>query len=751
MIIFNIFAKFNFNTKEHQSFTIMTNSITKELITHTLAELLQELKITNTDEIDFISSIIKSFSSDETEVKKALLILLSTKEILEISQSELNLDNEPAVAYLLHELSKMKKITANHAATLKLFSEGVLEILSGLNKIDKLDTSKYSNQTDNFIKLLLTISDDLRVILTKLAQRLYQMRNLLQEEIQDQKKIAAEIQLLYSPIAHRIGLYSIKSEFEDLCMKFFNPEVYLSINEKLAVNKAGLEKYINDFVAPIKQKVLEHDLQCRVFGRVKSIPSIWKKMQTQEVEFEKVYDLFAIRVIVDTQVENEKADCWKVFSLVTEEYTANPKRMRDWITVPKSSGYESLHTTVIGPEGKWVEVQIRTERMDEIAEKGYASHWKYKDKSSREQQLDLFAKIREALQKPTGLKQNLTKEKKALYSDEIFVFTPKGDLKKFKSGHSVLDFAYDIHTDVGHCCTGAVVNDKMVSFRHILNNGDTVKILTSKNQKPNHSWLEFVKSSKAAAKIKQSLKADEYKYADEGKQILKHKFEQIGIDFTDVNILVLVDFYKCETVLDLYQQMGEGKLDSTKIKKVLLGTVQQEQTKAQLLSEIEQEPISNYNFDDSKGNFLEIDNQAVNFAYMYSKCCNPVPGDKIFAFVSVSQGLKIHKTSCRNARALITNYPYRIIEARWRKASEDAPLLAQIKIVAKGSAEAAHKIVNYITNDLKLMVKGSQVESQSGGNVTFKVAVNVNGKEHLTRIINRLKKFKDIKSAQRAD
>ncbi|MBI4947375.1 MAG: bifunctional (p)ppGpp synthetase/guanosine-3',5'-bis(diphosphate) 3'-pyrophosphohydrolase [Bacteroidetes bacterium] len=709
-------------------------------------KFLNEADITIPVQQEHLKKIITQFNAVSGN-QKCESLLTASVEISKIIIHEINLDTDSSVSFLLFSICKEISVTPDEIR--KNYNTYVAEIVNGLSKIDKLDTTKYTHQADNFIKLLLTISDDLRVILIRLAERLYQMRNTSSIEESHRTRIATETSVLYTSIAHRIGLYNIKTELDDLCMKFFYPEKYAEIKTKLAITRDSLEKYISNFIKPIEEKLKEHCVDSEIFGRVKSIPSIWKKMQAQEVEFEKVYDLFAIRVIINTACENEKAECWKVYSLVTEEYAPNPKRMRDWITVPKSSGYESLHATVIGPEGKWVEVQIRTLRMDEIAEKGFASHWKYKDKDSSEKQTDLFAKIRDALQKPTGLKSSSGKEKKALYTDEIFVFTPKGDLKKFKAGHTVLDFAFEIHSDIGYACTGAVVNEKMVSFRHVLKNGDTIKILTSKNQKPNHSWLDFVKSTKAISKIKQALKAEEYKYADEGKEIIKHKFEYLDIEFTDINIHKLVTFYKCETILDLYQMMGEGKFDATKIKKALLSAEKNETGKIPVVTE--ETHFSQANFEDSKGDFLTIDNQSIAYAYQYSKCCNPIPGDKIFAFVTVSQGIKIHKTNCKNAKTLIKNYPYRVIEARWRELSENSPLTAFIKITAKGNLNTAYKINSIIKDDLKLNLRSSQIENQAGGMVTFTIALQVNGKDHLGRVIIRLKKIKDVRSVQKVD
>lgn len=682
---------------------------------------------------------------DKTKAKQAIESILKTGQIL---INDLNLDFISVLTFAIYKSLKESVITEDE--TRQIFNPEIQQLIEGLQKIDKADTTKYANQTDNFIKLLLTLSSDIRVILIKLSEYVSLMRNINYYDETYQKKTATEAIALYSPIAHRIGLYKIKSDFEDLCMKYFHPDKYNAIKEKLTLIRKDLEKYIADFIAPIILKLQENGFDCNVSGRVKSIPSIWKKMQAQSVEFEKVYDLFAIRIIVNSDIENEKSDCWKIYSLVTEEYIPNPKRLRDWITVPKNSGYESLHTTVIGPEGKWVEVQIRTKRMNEVAEKGLASHWKYKDQKKKDSRTELFSRIREALENPVKIKDVSSKEKKSLYTDEIFVFTPKGDLKKLHSGYTVLDFAYDIHSDIGDACTGAVVNDKMAPLKQVLNNGDTVKIITTKNQKPNHSWLDFVKSTKAISKIRYALKAEEYKDAEEGKEIIRHKFENFDIEFTDQNLNRLAEFYKCANTIEMYQMMGEGKLDTTKIKKALLINTKEEETKQTGNPETDNnvsQPRSISGGDD----FLMIDNQAASYGYMYSNCCSPMPGDKIFAFVTVSKGVKIHKTNCPNARDLILKFPYRIVEARWKSLGENSPFTANLKITGHNVIGIASKMTRLISDEMRLNMRSIKIEELAGNKFEGSIAVYVNNKVHLDKVVARLKKIKEVISVQRID
>lgn len=539
-------------------------------------------------------------------------------------------------------------------------------LIEGIHKIERLDTKKYSTNAENFIGLLLTLSDDIRVLLIRLGMRLYDMRHLSGYTVEKQNIIVGETRALYIPIAHRLGLYKIKNEMEDRVMRFLDPQTYMLIEAKLSDTKADRDQYTADFIKPIEMRLLENGFNCELKSRVKSIPSIRRKMVTQKVEFEKVYDLFAIRVILNNTMENDAADCWKIYSLITDIYTPNPRRLRDWISFPKATGYESLHTTVIGPEGRWVEVQIRTRRMDEVAEKGFAAHWKYKSGNKAANRDAFYADIRELLEKSSqsAAEKSISREKKALYTDEIFIFTPKGDLKRLKSGYSVLDFAFEIHSEVGSTCTGAIVNGKMVPLKHILQNGDMVKILTSKAQKPNPGWLDIVKSPRNLARIKHALKMEAYKESEYGKEIIKNKVTQLGYEFADPLINKLAAYFGCESILELYQRFGEGKFDLSKIKKALL-----EPDPGAPPAPVKEETFPDRISGVMAGttDFVIIDPKIKSLHYQYARCCTPAPGNSIFAFVSVSQGIKIHKTTCTNAHQMITRYPYRVLEARWKE------------------------------------------------------------------------------------
>jgi GTP pyrophosphokinase len=560
------------------------------------------------------------------------------------------------------------------------FGQPARLLIEGILKLEQLDTTKYYTNKENFIGLILTLSDDIRVPLIRLAMRLYDMRHLEHYAYEKQCRIVGETQALYIPISHRLGLYRIKNEMEDLVMKFTDAKTYDLIARKLTETSADREEYTQDFIDPIRQSLEQHGFDCEIKSRVKSIPSIRRKMKVQKVDFEKVYDLFAIRIILNEVVENEAADCWRIYSLVTNIYTPNPRRLRDWISFPKPTGYESLHTTVVGPGGRWVEVQIRTRRMDEIAEKGFAAHWKYKSGEKQEVRPDFFASLRTLLESPATLSQDqgISADKKALYSTDIFIFTPKGDLKKLHSGYTVLDFAFDIHTEIGFSCSGAMVNGKMVPLKYVLQNGDTVKIVTSKTQRPNQGWLDIAKSPRVIARIKHALKMDSYKDADWGKEILKNKVVQLGYDFTDVIIKKLADFFGCgENILELYQLFGEGKGDLLKVKKALAPQSEISPETASHKEDVFADNISGIHA--GHDDFVIIDPAIKSLHYQFARCCNPKPGEPIYAFVSVNQGIKIHATSCSNAREMITRYPYRVLEARWKETTAQEPLKKSVQ------------------------------------------------------------------------
>jgi GTP diphosphokinase / guanosine-3',5'-bis(diphosphate) 3'-diphosphatase len=673
-------------------------------------------------------------------------ILQGFHEIAGILFTELNLSSDALIAVLLKDLVTT---VISEDKIVQDFGKPVKELIAGLHKIDRMDTGKYTAHSENFIKLLLTISDDIRVILITLGLRLQEMRHIADIPTEKQSRIAGETSLLYVPLAHRVGLYRIKTEMEDRVMQYTDPEIYSQILQKIQETQKDRDRYTTEFIKPIEKRLKENGFSCEIKSRVKSIPSIYRKMLAQKVEFDKVYDLFAIRIILDNTLEDEKSDCWKVYSLVTDIYTPNPRRLRDWITFPKATGYESLHTTVIGQEGKWVEVQIRTRHMDDIAEKSIAAHWKYKEGVKSNEQTDFYAAIREMLENPmSSPEMDISREKKELYRDEIFIFTPKGDLKKLKAGYTVLDFAYEVHTGIGETCTGAIVNGIMVPLKHVLKNGDTVKILTSKNQKPNHNWLEFVKSPRVLTRIRHALKMETYKDSDAGKEILKNKVTQIGMEFTDLVINKLVDYFACENYLDLYQKFGEGKLDPLKIKKALtepeakapVPTPPKEETYSERISEV----IT------GKKDFIVIDKKIDSIHYEFAKCCNPIQGDNIFAFVSVTQGIRIHKTTCPNAHQLITRYPYRILEARWKAVDTEKSFTANIVVFGKSSKDIVTRLTQVLADEMKVSVRSTKLKINQDDSYVCEMGILINSAFRVEEIMKRLMKLKEVDNVTKA-
>lgn len=530
-------------------------------------------------------------------------------ETAHIMLDEMNLGLESVLCCILKNVADKGILSPDSMD--QEFGKPVRALIEGIHKLERLDTSKYNTNRENFIGLLVTLYDDIRVLLIRLAMRLYDIRHLSDYPNEKQCIIVGETRALYIPIAHRLGLYRIKSELEDRIMRFLNPQVYLQIEQKLKETKAIREQYATSFIEPIEKSLTDNGFDFEIKNRVKSIPSIYRKMNLQKVGFEQVYDVFAIRIILNKSIDNDAADCWKVYSLVTDIYSPNPYRLRDWISFPKQNGYESLHTTVIGPEGRWVEIQIRTRGMHEVAEKGYAAHWKYKSGEKENTSVEIFNELREILEKPDGicLSNSITQGKKEMYTTDIFIFTHEGDLKKVKRDCSVLDFAFDTQAEKGSSCTGAIVNGKMVPLRHTLANGDTVRILTSKTQKPNWGWLEIVKSPWNLNRVKQALKMGSIK----------------------------------ETIPGV---KPEVKAKSTSF------------------------PESISRIKAGKEDHVIIDSTIKSLHYQFAKCCNPVPGTSIYAFVSVTQGIKIHRTECTNTHQLISRYPYRILEARWKESSD---------------------------------------------------------------------------------
>ena len=634
----------------------------------------------------------------------------------------------------------------------KVFSSKIILILEGLCKITGIDTQKSTDHGENLRSLLITLATDIRVILVKLADRLYYMRNLDQVDQPRQLRISSEVLYIYAPLAHRLGLYNIKSEMEDLALKYTDSKAYQFVNDKLKETKASRDKFIREFVKPVKEELEKQGIESEIMGRTKSIYSIWSKMKRQNIDIEEVYDLFAIRIIISSQPKNEKADCWKVYSIITDFYQPNPNRMRDWISIPKSNGYESLHTTVVVPGGKWVEVQIRSQRMDEIAEKGLAAHWKYKS-GKEEQGLDEWLdKVREILENPepdANTADVIDDFKVGLYNKEIFVFTPKGDLKKFPAGATVLDFAFEVHTDVGIACVGAKVNGKNVPIRHILSNGDKVEIITSKSQKPKQDWLQFVVTGKAKSKIRQALLEQRLAQVEAGKEILKRRFRNWKIEFEDQNINRIIRHYKLKTSADLYFQVATEKINALEIKELLARKEKQAESKQP--DRIEEELVEKITSTGIKhDDYLVIDDRLNKVVHRLAKCCNPIYGDEIFGFVTVSEGISIHRINCPNAAQLISRYGYRIVKAQWAESDKQIYLPATIRITGIDEIGILSRISEVISNDLKVNIRSVSVESNEGlfeGSITL----FVKDTGHLDILIRKILKIKGILNVSRLE
>lgn len=608
---------------------------------------------------------------------------------------EMGLGVTSIVTALLHDSSYNQNVDYDYIK--KEFGSKAVEILKGLSRISNVDPMQSTYQAENFKKLLLSLADDIRVILIKLVERLEYMRQIDKVPDKERLLLASETYFLYAPLAHRLGFYSIKSEMEDQSVKILEPDQYKFIEEKLKQTVSSRNKYAKEFIAPLQVALEKQGFNFHIKSRTKSIHSIMKKMKRQGVTFEEVYDLFAIRIILDSMPENEKSDCWRVYSIVADLYQPNPSRLRDWLSVPKSNGYESLHATVVGPRGRWVEVQIRTERMDEIAERGLAAHFKYKGVKG-EGGLDVWiSRMREVLESTEKEdKAFLDQVKSGLYSDEVFVFTPKGDIRQLPVGSTVLDFAFDIHTAVGTSCVGGKVNGKNVTIKHILKNGDHVDIIRSKNQKPKQDWLNFVVTNKAKSRIRQALNEEKVKAAAEGKEILTRRLKNWKIGYNDMTIQKLLNHYSLKLAQDLYFMIATGKIEPLEIKNIL--SRDESEVSEQPLSHdpLVKESIKEVSYDQS-ADYLIIENRVEGLDYKLAKCCNPVFGDPIFGFVTISDGIKIHRKGCPNANNLLARYPYRIIGATWTSTKTMPSFLSSIRI--SGIEEVG--IINRIDEILK--------------------------------------------------
>ncbi|MEO8822680.1 MAG: bifunctional (p)ppGpp synthetase/guanosine-3',5'-bis(diphosphate) 3'-pyrophosphohydrolase [Ginsengibacter sp.] len=664
-----------------------------------------------------------------------------------ICVEEIGLGVRSTICALLHDTVEDSDMTLEMVS--REFGPEIAKIVDGLTKISNVLDANSSQQAENFKKILLTLTDDPRVILIKLADRLHNMRTLGSMKREKQLKIASETVYVYAPLAHRMGLYNIKTEMEDLSMKYMEPDSYHYIAEKLANTKRERTRYINDFIRPLKEKLKLSNFDFEIYGRPKSIHSIWNKMKTKGVSFEEVYDLFAIRIILNSAPEREKEDCWKVYSLVTDEYSPSTKRLRDWLSNPKSNGYEALHTTVMGPHGKWVEVQIRTKRMNDIAEKGLAAHWKYKEGTSVENRFDSwFQQIRDMLAaQDTNSVDFLQDFKISFLAEEIYVYSPKGDIKMLPSGASALDFAFAVHTAIGEKCIGAKVNHKLVPIGYKLKSGDQVEIITSTKQKPKTEWLKMVVTSKARSKIKDSLKEEKRTIAEDGKIFLQKKLEGIGVPMSQGNLDELTEFYKVSSLLDLLYDIAVKKIDLSELKDFqVLG----DKISVPKIVKPPEEKREVSSKKDKKDNELIIFGESSDkIMYTLANCCKPIPGDDVFGFVTQGEGLKIHRTNCPNAARLLSNYGHRVVKTKWVK-NKEISFLTGIKIVGLDDVGVINKITNLISGTLKININALTIEAKEGlfeGNVR----VYVHDKDELDDLVANLKGLPGIESVERYD
>jgi len=667
--------------------------------------------------------------------------------VAQIAAEEIGLGTTSIVCALLHDVVEDTDMTLEDIE--REFGKKTAKIIDGLTKISGVFDYNSSLQAENFRKMLLTLADDVRVILIKLADRLHNMRTMDFMPRQKQLKIASETIYLYAPLAHRLGLYAIKSELEDLSMKYLEPDTYKYIATQLNEKKAERNLFIKRFVEPINEILSEQGLRADIFGRPKSIHSIWNKMKKKNIPFEEVYDLFAIRIILDSTPEQEKADCWKAYSIVTDLYRPNPDRLRDWVSSPKGNGYESLHTTVMGPKGQWVEVQIRTQRMNEIAEKGFAAHWKYKESSSDNGLDQWIMKVREMLSNPEANALDFLDDfKMNLFSDEIFIFTPKGALIQLPLGATALDFAFEIHTDVGAKCIGAKVNHKLVPLSYKLQNGDQVEIITSGKQVPKEDWLNIVVTAKAKSKIKSSLKEEKRKIAEQGKETLERKMKSLKITYNTDNLNKLSYFFKLPSTQELFIAVAHGKIELKDLKDYVASEKEIENRGSEKSDHQQIEALLS-KVKGPESDILLIGEDMQRIDYTLAPCCNPIPGDDVFGFVTVSDGIKIHRTNCPNAAQLMANYGYRIVKAKWNKQKE-LTFLTGLHIVGIDDVGLINNITKVISNDFKVNMRSITVDTDNGI-FDGSIMIYVNDKEHLDQLIENLQEVRGVTGVTRFD
>ncbi len=676
--------------------------------------------------------------------------------VARIVVEEIGLGVTSAICALLHDTVEDTEVTLEEIE--QEFGVIFAKIIDGLTKISNVVDLKADTtvQAENFRKILLTLADDPRVILIKLADRLHNMRTLDSMSREKQLKISSETTYIYSPLAHRLGLYEIKSELEDLALKYTQPEVYTEIAKGLKETKRDRSRYINEFIRPIREELQASGFDFEIYGRPKAIHSIWNKMRTKHVSFEEVFDLFAIRIILSSAIEKEKEDCWKVYSIVTNFYRPSPDRLRDWISVPKGNGYEALHTTVMGPGGRWVEVQIRTARMNEIAEKGLAAHWKYKEGNAQAQESKLdswLQHLRDILTNPdTDTLDFLQDFKLDLFTEEIYIYTPKGDMRVLPKGATALDFAFDIHSELGARCIGAKVNYRLVPISHQLKSGDQVEIITSSKQKPSEDWLGFVTTAKAKSRIKYYLKEEKRKIGDDGKAVLQRKLDHMNVPLSQHNVNELCVYFKKPSPLDLFYAVAVGSLDLKELKNFSVHGDKLHQPAKEIKLEsrslISEDEVKHHK--PAKGAELIIFGESSDrIKYKLAQCCQPIPGDDVFGFITSGEGLKIHRTDCPNAAQLLANYGHRVVKTKWAK-NKEISFLSGVRLTGLDDVGVIQKITNVISGELNMNMRSISIDSRDG---TFEgnIMVFVHDREELDALCQALGNLQGITKVERLE
>ncbi len=692
----------------------------------------------------------------DTRRKSGEPYILHPLAVARIVVEEIGLGVTSTICALLHDVVEDTEMTLDDIS--REFGEQCTRIIDGLTKISNVVDLKAETtlQAENFRKILLTLADDPRVILIKLADRLHNMRTMDSMSREKQLKISSETTYIYSPLAHRLGLYEIKSELEDLALRYTQPEVFLDIAKGLKDTKRDRTKYINEFIRPLKEELERNEFDFEIFGRPKAIHSIWDKMRTKHVTFDEVYDLFAIRIILNSPPEQEKADCWKVYSIITNFYRPSTERLRDWISVPKGNGYEALHTTVMGPGGRWVEVQIRSHRMNDIAEKGLAAHWKYKEGASTQQEskLDHFLKhLSEILTNPeTDTLDFLQDFKLDLFTEEIYIYTPKGEMRVLPQRATALDFAFDVHSALGARCIGAKVNHKLVPLSYVLKSGDQVEIITSAKQKPSEDWLSFVTTGKAKARIKYYLKEEKRTIAEDGKAVLGRKLSHMGVSLTPTNINELCLHFRKPSMLDLYYGIAVGSIDLKELKDAftVIGDRLIPKEKEHKHDVKPHEEDIKTALKPGKGAELVIFGESSDkILYKLAQCCQPIPGDDVFGFVTSGEGLKIHRTDCPNAAQLLAHYGHRIVRTKWA-VNKEISFLSGVRITGLDDVGVVQKITNVISGALSMNMRSLSIDSKDG---VFQgdIKVFVHDRHELDELCQKLSELDGVMNVERLD